>query len=101
MPDWHLQVEGGAMDKIEQCVRDVMAIATAFGGHDLTEATRRIEILFADASEQAGGHFAVAQRLRDQLGLALNDTNSPARKQFLNDVIAWLERRRLGLRRGT
>jgi hypothetical protein len=40
------------MEKIEQCVQDVMVIATAFGGHDLAEAKRRIEILFADADEQ-------------------------------------------------
>jgi hypothetical protein len=57
------------MEKLEQCVQDVIVIATAFGGHDLAEAKRRIEILFADADEQAGGHFVVAQRLRDRLGL--------------------------------
>ena len=60
------------MEKIEQSVQDVMVIATAFGGHDLAEARRRIEILFADADEQAGGHFAVVERLRDRLGLVLH-----------------------------
>jgi hypothetical protein len=84
------------MDKIEQCVRDVVVIATAFGGHDLAEAKRRIEILFADADKQTGGHFAAAQRLRNQLNLALNDTSGPAGKQFLNDVIGWLQRDHFG-----
>ena len=59
------------MDEIEQCVRDIMVIASAFGGHDPAEARRRIEILFSDADKQTGGHFAPAQRLRDQLRLAL------------------------------
>jgi hypothetical protein len=82
------------MDKIEQCVRDVMAVATAFGGHDLAEAKRRIEILFADADKQTGGHFAVAQRLRaQQLGLALSNTKSLAAKQFLDEILAWVDRR--------
>jgi hypothetical protein len=81
------------MDKIEQCVRDVMAVATAFGGHDLAEAKRRIEILFADADKQTGGHFAVAQRLRAQLGLALSNTKSLAAKQFLDEILAWVDRR--------
>jgi hypothetical protein len=80
------------MDEIEQCVRDIMVIASAFGGHDLAEARRRIEILFSDADKQTGGHFAPAQRLRDQLRLALNSTSGPATKQFLSDLIAWLER---------
>jgi hypothetical protein len=87
-----LQAEGGAVEKIEQCVQDVMVIATAFGGHDPAEAKRRIEILFADADEQAGGHFVVAQRLRDRLGLALNDCHRPAAKQFLDQLITWLDR---------
>jgi hypothetical protein len=82
---------GGAMDKVEQCVHDVVVIATAFGGHDLAEAKRRIEILFADADNQTGGHSAVAQRLRDQLALALKNTNSPAGKQSLGAIIAWLQ----------
>jgi hypothetical protein len=84
------------MDKIEQCVRDLMVIATTFGGHDLAEAKRRIEMLFADADKQTGEHFAAAQRLRDQLSLALTDTRGPAGKQFWNDVIAWLQRDHFG-----
>jgi hypothetical protein len=91
-----LQAEGGAVEKIEQCVQDVMVIATAFGGHDLAEAKRRIEILFADADQQAGGHFVVAQRLRDRLGLVRNDSHRPAAKQFLDHLIAWLDREHLG-----
>ena len=84
------------MDKIEQCVQDVMVIATAFGGHDVAEAKRRIEILFAADDEQAGKHFVVARRLRDRLGLALDDCNRPAAKQFLGQLIAWLDREHLG-----
>jgi hypothetical protein len=80
------------MDEIEQCVRDIMVIASAFGGHDLAEARRRIEMLFSDAGKQTGGHFARAQRLRDQLRLVLNSTSGPATQQFLSDLIAWLER---------
>jgi len=84
------------MDEIEQCVHDIVAIATAFGGHDLAEAKRRIEILFADADNHSGGHAAVAQRLGDQLRSALGNTSSPAGKRSLNDIIAWLQRDHLG-----
>ena len=83
------------MEKIEQCVQDVLVIATAFGGHDLAEAKRRIEILFVGADEQAGGHFALAQRLRDRLGLVLKDGHRPAAKQFLDQLITWLDREHL------
>ena len=84
------------MDEIERCVRDVLVSATAFGGHDLAEAKRRIEILFADADKQTGRHTAVAQDLHDQLTLALNSTRNPAEKRSLTDVIAWLRRDHLG-----
>jgi hypothetical protein len=84
------------MENIEQCVQDVLVIAIAFGGHDLAEAKRRIEILFVGADDQAGGHFALAQRLRDRLGLALNDSHRPAAKQFLLQLIGWLDREHLG-----
>jgi len=53
------------MDKIEQCVHDLVVIATAFGGHDLAEAKWRIEILFADTDKQTDGHSAVVHRLCD------------------------------------
>ena len=84
------------MDKVEQCVHDVAVIATAFGGHDLAEAKRRIEILFADADRETGGHVAAAQHLRDQLRSVLGNTSGPAGKRFLNDIIAWLQRDHLG-----
>jgi hypothetical protein len=74
------------MEKIEQCVQDVAVIATAFGGHDLAEARRRIEILFANAEEQAGGHFALTRRLPDRLvDFASNHSHRPAAKQFLHN----------------
>lgn len=70
-------------------------IATAFGGHDLAEAKWRIEILFADAEVEAGGHFALAQRVRDRLGLELNDSRRPAAKQCLLQLIASLDHEHL------
>jgi hypothetical protein len=84
------------MDKIEQCLHDVIAIATAFGGHDLAEARLWIETLFADTDKQKGGHFVVAQGLRDQLALALNNTKGPAGRQSLCAIIDWLQRHHLG-----
>jgi hypothetical protein len=84
------------VDEIERCVRDVLVIATAFGGHDPAQAKRRIEILFADADKQKGRHTAVAQHLHNRLNLALNNTRSPAERQSLTDVIAWLRRDHFG-----
>jgi hypothetical protein len=41
------------MDKIRACVGDVVAIASSVAWHDLSEAKRRLELLFADAERQA------------------------------------------------
>jgi DNA-binding MurR/RpiR family transcriptional regulator len=84
------------MDKIERCAHDVLAMATAFGGHDLAEAKRRIEILFADADKQTGEHSSVAHRLHDRIKSVLKDTTSPAERQSLNNVVAWLRRDHFG-----
>jgi hypothetical protein len=50
------------MDKIEQCVSDVVAIAN--GARDHEQAKARIKELLDDA---LGRRFSVAQRLHDQL----------------------------------
>jgi hypothetical protein len=57
-----------------------VAIATAFGAGDFAEAKRPIEILFQDADIQTGEHFAMAQHLHDQLGLALNNSEKSGRQ---------------------
>jgi hypothetical protein len=85
---------GEAMDEIERCVRDVLVSLPPSGG--IAEAKRRIEILFANADKQTGRHTAAAQQLNDQLGMALNSTGSPAKRQSLTDVIAWLRRDHFG-----
>ena len=87
---------GERLDKIEACVADVVAIADAIASQDLAQAKIRIELLFADADQQASGHFTVAERLRDRIGLALNEAHRPAAKQFLLQLIAWLDREHLG-----
>jgi hypothetical protein len=84
------------MDKINACVGDVAAIANSAESRDLAEARRRIELLFADNDTQTGGHFGVAQKVRDRLGRALNNNHRPAAKQFLGELISWLDREHLG-----
>jgi hypothetical protein len=74
------------MDKITACVADLAAIADSVESRDLAEAKRRIELLFTDAA--TGGH----QRLRDQLGRALSSNHGRAAKQFLGELIGWLDR---------
>ena len=53
------------MDKIEQCVSDVVAIAN--GARDHEQAKARIKELLDDAKFQLGQRFSTAHRLRDQL----------------------------------
>ena len=53
------------MDKIEQCVTDVVAIAN--GARDHEQAKTRIKELLDDAKFQSGQRFSTAHRLRDQL----------------------------------
>jgi hypothetical protein len=60
------------MDKITACVADLLAMADTVESQDLSQAKHRIELVFTDADKQTGGHFGVAQNLRDQLGRALN-----------------------------
>jgi hypothetical protein len=84
------------MDKITVCVADLAAIADSVEARDLAEAKRRIELLFTEAATLAGGHFALAQRLRDQLGRVLTTNHGPAAKQFLAELISWLDREHRG-----
>jgi hypothetical protein len=79
------------MDKIATCVADLLAMATTVGSQDLAQAKLRVELLFTDADRQTGGHFGVAQKLRDHLGRALNMNHGPVTKQFLNELIFWLD----------
>jgi hypothetical protein len=71
------------MDKVEQCVSEVVAIAMSSG--ELDHAEHRVTQLFTDAAAQ-GEHFTVAQKLRDQLARSLN-AQEGAPRQFLEDMI--------------
>jgi hypothetical protein len=86
------------MDKVRTCVADLAAIANSAESRDLSEAKRRIELLFADADTQAGDHFGVAKKLRDQLAQAINQSHGHTAKRFLDELITWLDRH---LGRGT
>jgi hypothetical protein len=76
------------MDKIEQCVSDVVAIAN--GARDHEQAKARIKELLDDAKFQLGQCFSVAKRLRDQLRAVYNDVETLSAKQFLDELIEWL-----------
>jgi polyhydroxyalkanoate synthesis regulator phasin len=78
------------MDKIEQCVSDVVAIAN--GARDHEQAKVRIKELLDDAKFQ---HFTVALRLRDQLRAVYNDVETLSAKQFLDELIEWLAAKHL------
>jgi len=83
----------GKMDKIEQCVSDVVAIAN--GARDHEQAKARIKELLDDAKFQLGQRFSTAQRLRDQLRAFHNDVETVSAKQFLDELIEWLEAKHL------
>jgi hypothetical protein len=89
------------MDKIRSCVSDLFAIANSVAAQDLSEAKRRLELLFADAQRQAEVHFHTAQRVRDQLGQAIDQSHGITAKRFLNELITWLDREHLGRGIGT
>ena len=73
------------MDKIEQCVSDVVAIAN--GARDHEQAKTRIKELLDDAKFQLGQRFSTAHRLRDQLRAVYNDVEIVSAKQFLDELI--------------
>jgi len=78
------------MDKIEACVGDLVTIAKSVASQDLSQAKRRLELLFADT-----GSFGTVQKVRDQLAQALNQSHSPNEKRFLGELITWLDREHL------
>ena len=77
------------MDKIQQCVSDVVAIAN--GARDHEQAKARIKELLDDAKFQSGQRFSTAQRLR----AFHNDVETVSAKQFLDELIEWLEAKHL------
>jgi ABC-type hemin transport system ATPase subunit len=87
------------MEKIRACVSDVLAIANSVAAQDLSQAKRRLELLFADVGCRAGASSGTVQNVRDQLARALDQSHSPTAKRFLDELIAWLDREHLG--RGT
>ena len=76
------------MDKIEHCVSDVVAIAN--GARDHEQARARIKELLDDAKFQSGQRFSTAHRLR-----AVYNVETVSAKQFLDELIEWLEAKHL------
>ena len=81
------------MDKIQQCVSDVVAIAN--GARDHEQAKARIKELLDDAKFQSGQRFSTVQRLRDQLRAFHNDVETVSAKQFLDELVEGLEAKHL------
>ena len=77
------------MGRIQQCVKDVLRIANKL--EDVDQAKRRIEQLFLETKAQHRGHLAVAQRIRDQLNRAYNDSPIDAQVR-IDKVLEWLDR---------
>jgi hypothetical protein len=82
------------MGRIQQCVRDVLAIANKT--EDFGQAKKRIEQLFVASKGQRRGHLAVAQRVRDQINQAYNDVLLDA-QPCVDRVLEWLDREHLQL----
>jgi hypothetical protein len=80
------------MGRILQCVTDVLRIANQ--SEDVGQAKRRIEQLFSETKTQHRGYRAVAQRVRDQLNEACNDTPLDA-QVCINKVLDWLDHEHL------
>jgi hypothetical protein len=78
-----------SISTIEACVIDVVAIAQQ--SQDFDQAKKRIEQLFADSQGLIAKHFAIAQRVRDQLVRPSNDASGNC-KQCLDQVMQWLDR---------
>jgi hypothetical protein len=77
---------------MKQCVSDLVAIATASRDHE--QAKARIKELLDEAKFQDGS-FSTARRLRDQLRAVYEDLETTSAKQFLAELIEWLEAKRL------
>jgi hypothetical protein len=78
-----------SISTIETCVIDVVTIAQQ--SQDFDQAKKRIEQLFADTQHLIGKHFAIAQRVRDQLVKPDNEASGNC-KRFLDQVMEWLDR---------
>ncbi len=78
------------MDKIEQCVSDLAAIAN--GPRDHEQAKARIKELLDNVLSQ---RFNVARKLRDQLRMVCNDVDNLSAKAFLDELIEWLAAKHL------
>jgi hypothetical protein len=82
-----------ATTQIEACVIDVVQIAQQ--SQDFDQAMKRIERLFADSQCLTARHFALAQRVRDQLVRPKNEASGNC-KICLDQVIGWLDHDHLG-----
>jgi hypothetical protein len=80
------------MGRIQQCVRDVLAIASRT--EDFGQAKKCIEQLFVASKGQHRGHLAVAQRVRDQINRAYNEVPMDA-QPCVDRVLEWLDREHL------
>ncbi len=80
----------GEMDKIEQCVSDLVTIAN--GPRDHEQAKARIKELLDNVLSQ---RFNIARKLRDQLRMACNDVDNLSAKAFLDELIEWLAAKHL------
>lgn len=80
------------MGRIEQCVRDVLHIASKT--EDFGQAQERLEQLFAVSKVLHRGHLAIAQRVRDQINEAYEEVPADAQR-YLDRVLAWLDREHL------
>jgi hypothetical protein len=78
------------MNKIEQCVSDVVAIANGPRDHD--QAKARIKELLDNVLSQC---FSVARKLSDQLRVVCNDVKNLSAKVFLDELIEWLAAKHL------
>jgi hypothetical protein len=77
------------MGAIQQCVKDVVAIA--YKTEDFSQAKARIDQLLVVSKVQHRGRLAVAQRVRDQINRAYDDVPLDA-QPCLDRVLEWLDR---------
>src|SRR5262245_42452458 len=73
----------------------VDTVAIANGARDHEQAKARIKELLDDAKFQLGQRFSTARRLGDQLRAVYNHVETVSAKQFLDELIEWLEAKHL------
>ena len=81
------------MDKIEQCVNDVVAIAN--GARDREQAMARMKELPDDAKFQLGQRSAPRRGCAISSAPVHNDVETVSAKQFLDELIEWLQAKHL------